>query len=286
MRALIIGIDSAIGQALSRAFNARGIAWMGTSRRPDPTGRSVALDLRTLDGLDRLPDADVGYLCAAITGHMERHADPALSRQVNVEAPAAIARTLGGRGAHMVFLSSNAVFDGAKPLRHEAEPVSPMTQYGREKVEGEQRILALGNAAILRLTKVLTPGLPLLRGWLDDLANGRVVRPVHDMQIAPLTLDQVTAALAALGSQRAEGVFHQSGARDISYADVARHLAQRLGADPGLVQPWSRTEAGITVGGYGRYSCLATERLTRLTGFAPPEPTAVLDEVYGLGATR
>jgi len=290
VRALIIGVDSTIGRALSIAFASAGIAWSGTSRRslhpPDMLPPDMLpLDLCTLAGLDALPDADTIYLCAAMTREVECRANPALSRQINVEAPVALTRMFRARGAHIVFLSSNAVFDGSKPGRREGEPPSPTTPYGSGKVEAEHRILEQGGAAALRLTKVLNPEQPLLRGWIASLSAGEVVRPIHDMPVAPLTLGHVTAALRALGEARAEGIFHQSAARDVAYADIAYHFAARLGAARALVQPQSRAEAGILETDWGANTCLSTERLTGLTGFRPPDPFDVLDRVYGLAPT-
>jgi dTDP-4-dehydrorhamnose reductase len=46
----------------------------------------------------------------------------------------------------------------------------------------------------------------------------------------------VARAIAALMQDRARGVFQLSGQRDITYADAARYLAERLNADPELVK--------------------------------------------------
>jgi dTDP-4-dehydrorhamnose reductase len=281
MRALIVGVDGMIGRALLAALAAAGVACTGTSRRPDRAAAVHRLDLREAPDVDALPAADMAFLCAGLAKEAACLADPAQARQVNVESPIAIARAMRGRGASVVLLSSTAVFDGSTALRGEAEATCPRTAYGRLKEEAECRILDLGGTAVLRLTKVFPRDMPLLAGWRRALSAGEAIKPLHDTNVAPVTLSQVTDALVALGRARAEGIFHQSAARDVSYAAIARHLAARLHADVSLIRPWSRSEAGIVEPDWGPHTCLATGRLTRLTGFQPPEPLDVGDWACG-----
>lgn len=281
MRALVVGVDGKIGQALTSALDARGIAWHGTSRRPGNSSQVRFLDLEQPIDLGDLGDVDVAYLCAALTGQVRCSADPQRARRINVDAPLAIGRILRRHGARTVLLSSNAVFDGSRSWRTEDEPVSPETEYGRTKAEAERGLLDLGNTTVLRLTKVLSDDNALIKGWIRSLVTGETIKPFHDARIAPIGLGEVVDALVALGKAPVDGIFHQSGARDLPYADIAYHVVARLGADPRLVQPWSRAEAGMAEADW-RLTCLATTRLSQLTGFEPPGALDVIDRVFGL----
>ena len=108
MRALIVGVDGLIGNALARDLRQRGWAVTGTSRRPsgDAAEGTVRLDLAQLSGPDTtglatLPDCDTLFTCAAMTKFAECRASPDLARRVNAEAPAALAAHFVPRGARV-----------------------------------------------------------------------------------------------------------------------------------------------------------------------------------------
>ena len=65
------------------------------------------------------------------------------------------------------------------------------------------------------------------------------------MVFSPVPLDAVTAALAAVGGRRFAGIIQVSGERDVSYGEVAAHLAERLAVDPGLVRPVGVASRGL-----------------------------------------
>ena len=69
--------------------------------------------------------------------------------------------------------------------------------------------------------------MPLITGWIDCLPRGEPIRPFSDLMIAPLSMAIVTDALAKIVEGRHGGIFQASGARDVSYAEVARHIARR-----------------------------------------------------------
>ena len=67
------------------------------------------------------------------------------------------------------------------------------------------------------------------------------------------------------------GVYHVSGAADVSYAAVAKLFAQRVGAANDLVEPVHGIDSGMPYEELTPFTSLATGRLSRLNGFVPPE---------------
>ncbi len=122
---------------------------------------------------------------------------------------------------------------------------APHTEYGRQKAEAERRLLALGaGVAIVRLTKVWAPHVPLLADWAAGLQRHRPVHPYADAVVAPVTLGDAAKVLCRIAAERLAGVHQMSGDVDVRYADVARRLAKRLDVDPALVQPVSSAPEG------------------------------------------
>ncbi len=284
MRALVVGVDAGIGAALVGALQRRGDTVYGTTRRSGPhAAGTVVIDLAGAD-LDTvaLPEADIAFFCAAMTGLAECRKDPELARRVNTTGPARLARRLVARGTRVILLSTNAVYDWQSPRVPASEPPCPLTVYGRLKAEAEAEFSALGDAAmILRLSKVLTPELKLFCGWIEALAAGREVTAFTDLHLAPIRLDDAVSALLALADRSESGLFQVSGAKDMSYVEAARHLARRLGAPLTRVVESRAADAGFPREEITTFSSLDSSRLCGLTGWTPPDPYDVLDDVFG-----
>src|SRR5581483_6958738 len=119
-------------------------------------------------------------------------------------------------------------------------PHSPVSEYGRQKARTESALrdyIARGApVGILRLAKVVSPRMPLLQRWIADLASGKPISAFADMTLAPTLMASVTSAISSLLRERASGIFQLTGPRDVSYADVGRFLAGKLGVESSLVQ--------------------------------------------------
>lgn len=283
VRAIVIGIDGAVGGELYRALATRCARVIGTSRRPDRGAGVLRLDLCESGAVDaELPPADVAFFCAGLTGFSECEAQPETARLVNAIAPAALAARLAGRGTRVVLLSTGAVVrrGGARmpgALQQRADSV-----YARSKGEAEQRFMALGrSASVLRLSKVLSPNSSLFNGWICALSQGLRIAAFEDLRLSPLAAGHAVEALIAIAEHRADGLFQASGAADISYADAARHLARRLGVPETLVDVTTYCAGGEPGVEPAASETLDARRLFDLCGFAGPLPAAVIDAVYG-----
>jgi dTDP-4-dehydrorhamnose reductase len=123
----------------------------------------------------------------------------------------------------------------------------PQTEYARLKRDAEAAIMKAtdGRAAVLRLTKVLGPGHPLVADWRASLAAGRTVAAFADAAVAPVGLSQaVDAALKLLLSKKG-GILHFSASRDTTWLELARAVARRCRAEESLVQPASAADRGL-----------------------------------------
>ncbi len=283
-RHLIIGADSLLGKALAGHLRSAGDELWLTSRRPLPQAEAenwLRLDLADpLDSWRPPPGLDCAYLLAAVTSVAQCRAHPQACRLINVDNSLRLARILARQGCPVVFLSSSLLFSGRQPLPEPGDHPDPPSEYGRQKLQTETGLLGLGaGAAALRVTKVVWPGMPLLRSWREDLGRGQAIHPFHDMFMAPVSLDLVTRVLGQMGRRRLPGVWHLSASHDLSYAQAAAYLARRLGVDAGLVQPVSRRQAGIAQGDAPARTALGMLQTSQAWGWSAPGPEEALEAV-------
>lgn len=282
---LLIGGDSEIGMATHRYLQSRGIASAATTRRQD----RVAADRPFLDLAGPLDDweppagATAACFFAAIARIAACDGDPQGSAHINVTQTLALADKLMARGISVLFLSTNQVFDGSVANVPPDAPYSPVTEYGRQKARTETalraRMAQSKPAAILRLAKIVSPDMPLLRGWIDTLAAGRPIRAFRDMTMAPAETEMVAQAIAALMKDGPRDAYQLTGPRDVSYADIGRYIAKQLGADPALVAEGSTADAGLPAGTSRMHTTLDSSRLRETYGIAAPDMIKIIDGV-------
>ena len=280
---LIVGADGTIGRSVAAAFEAAGkTVWQTTRHRDRVRGQRIFLDLSQDVANWPLPPAPIStaIFCAAITSLERCRLDPVSSRQVNVVGTIALAERLIAAGAFVVFLSTNLVFDGVTPFVKPTDPVNPQIEYGGQKAEAESQLLAWGDqTAIVRFSKVLSPGMPLFQGWIRDLKAGKVIHPFSDMAMAPVSLAFAVKVLLEVTERLVPGIFHVSAMQDVSYAAAAQHIARKLGADIELVQPTSYRESGLAF--VPQNTSLDSSRLVDL-GLRVPHAMDAFEESEGI----
>lgn len=278
---LVVGADGLIGRALSNHLVRARESVLETTRRLDTLSeRRVFLDL-TEDVSKWYPPChiSVAYLCAAVTPLERCRREPAQSAKTNVHSTVELAKTLVASGTFVIFPSTNLVYDGFVPFQKADDPVSPQTELGRQKAEAERQLLALGDLiSVVRFTKVIENAAPLLKNWIEALRNNRCIYPLSDKVVSPLPLSFVVDVLHRIGEVRLPGIVQASGEKDVTYEDVARHIAQRLGVNSDLVRPMTLKEANLRLEADPSHTTLDTTRLCNELGMeAPPDVWSTID---------
>jgi dTDP-4-dehydrorhamnose reductase len=288
---LLVGGDSEIGAATCRSLKAQGLAVSATTRRRD----RVAEDRPFLDLAAELGDwaPPPGTRSACIFLAIARLADcandPAGSARINVTQTLKLIDWLVVQDVHVVFLSTNQVFDGMTPHVRPDAPTCPVSEYGRQKARTEatlrQHMDRGAPLAILRLGKVVSPVMPLIDGWAKTLSAGKTIQAFRDMPLAPAPVGLVTDAITRLMHDRVTGIYQLTGPRDASYAEIGRFLADRLGADPKLVVETSALDAGLPEGSTPRHTTLDSSGLRERYGLQVPDITAIIEPMIAARGT-
>ncbi len=161
-------------------------------------------------------------------------------RRVNVDGAAHVAASAARRGARLIHLSTDLVFDGelARPYREDDLP-RPVNEYGASKLEGEQAVLEAHCDALVVRTSLIYAGAdpgPHERMVLDALSGRAEVAFFEDELRSPVACGDLAAALLELAELPLRGVLHLAGSEPVSRLEFARLIAAHHGADPSLLR--------------------------------------------------
>ena len=274
---LIVGGDSAIGRNLSLYWTQNNTAHHSSSRAPGKISQyRPYLDLGKDIYLSNVAGYSSAVLCAGISHLKECRDNPEGTRKINIEGTLMLARYLAEHGTGVILISSDRVYDGTQPHPRPDDQVNPVTEYGRQKAEAENGILALPNCAVVRLTKVIYPGQPLLKEWITSLKAGRAITPFSDMWFAPVPMDSVVRLIDRIIKRGMGGIWHLSSTFEITYQNAASQISEILGANQNLIKPIPFLDnKKLTDVDAPRYTALDMEK-TLDFGVPPIDPTETI----------
>ena len=228
MTALVFGKTGQLAQALARL--APEAQFLGRDQA-DLTDPAACADLVMHT------KARAVIIAAAYTGVDRAEAEPELALRINAEAPGAIARAASKRGLPLVYISTDYVFagDGQRPYRP-GDATGPLSAYGRSKLAGETRVAEAGGPhVILRTSWVFSAhGANFVKTMLRLSQTQAVLRVVADQTGGPTPADDLAraalrVAAALVAGQGASGIYHVSGAPEVSWAGFSREILARSG---------------------------------------------------------
>jgi dTDP-4-dehydrorhamnose reductase len=267
MKVAVTGAAGQLGRALVSRLGARAV-WAG--------GRD-ALDVRDPAAVSRVLDdvrPDVVINAAAYNDVDGAESDPASAMAVNAVGPGNLARACRDRGALLVHISTDYVFDGAKrePYREEDCP-RPASVYGVSKLGGCLLVAAGGGPhLIVRTSGVFGAGGNRVKGGsfveriLAKARSGQPLRVVSDQVSSPTYAPDLAAALVALVEQGARGLLHVTNSGACSPYDLAAAALEIAGIHA-RIEPIRTADLGAPAR-RPAYSVLDNSR-ARAAGLAP-----------------
>ncbi len=98
---------------------------------------------KTIDDLITHHKPQLLINCAAFTAVDKCETETELAWQVNCNGPRHLAQLAGSLDIRLIHISTDYVFDGKKKVPHpytEHDPVSPVSEYGKSKLAGEEAV--------------------------------------------------------------------------------------------------------------------------------------------------
>jgi dTDP-4-dehydrorhamnose reductase len=276
MTDLIIGGDSIIGRTLYRRLYQSSTDIVATTRRSKENEANEYFDIVN-PKIGNHWSFDNVYNCAGITSLSECHSRPEFTYNINVQSTINYLSQFHKCGSRIVYLSSNAVFDGSTQRQGTNSAPNPVSEYGRQKKQVERQLLALGERiCVVRLTKVISCHLPLIKSWIRCLESGSKIFPFSDLYLSPISLNFATNAIA---NDKLKGIIHISGNVQLSYYDLAMEIARALKLPMQLVQSAKASDSDSPILYRPKYTSLDMTDTTRHYGIVGQTTSSLIDDL-------
>ena len=254
MKILITGANGLIGRKVIRLMlqNADNQIYATSQKRIQFDSRvqffTVNLIYSDINKLIETIKPEVLIHCAAIASPDACEVDRYTCFKLNVEVTTRLASSCRDYGVHMIFLSSDFIFDGNKGDYSEEDLSAPISYYGVTKLEAEKNLLDLNiGATIVRTSLVYGYEDHLARmnialKVIDHLKNSKTYKVPSDQVRTPTFAEDLASALVTLAEKRLAGVYNVSGSEAISVFDFSKQIANVFGLDERLLIPVSTKE--------------------------------------------
>ena len=249
MRVAVFGASGLLGSAVSQSVVRRGHVLYPYSNVSsivhlrDQLCKALSLEndeQLTRELFDQWPDAIVN--CAAVSSPDAVNLSPENAKLVNVGGAHRLASIASHIGARFIHISTDMVFDGKKSPYRSTDVPNPLSEYGKQKLEAEKKVLSVSeeNIVVLRIT-LINGNSPsgkrsqhekILRG----LAEQKPLTFFDDEIRQPCSSENTADAVVELLERpHLNGLFHWAGCEEISRYGLGVRILERFGIDPGKI---------------------------------------------------
>ena len=230
MNILVCGANGQLGTEMRHVSAGSSDRYIFTDVASLPGVETVYLDITNRDAVRLICESekvDVIVNCAAYTNVDKAEEDLPMADLLNHVAPGILASVAAERGAHMIHISTDYVFQGdiALPCR-EDWPVHPNGVYGATKLQGEQAVQEAGcSHQIFRTAWLYSPyGKNFVKTMRQLTAERPQLKVVFDQVGTPTYAADLAALIHKVITDRLtdrQGIYHFSDEGVCSWFDFA-----------------------------------------------------------------
>lgn len=243
MDMMVVGATGLIGQSIYRLAKANHIRVNGTSASARMSWVLFRLEKDSATGLvhEYLQGRNSCLVLAgAITNINRCCQERDLSHAVNVEGTLRLIDACCNTGVKVVFLSSDAVFDGKKGGYGEADSANPLCVYGSQKREVEEACLRdYPEVLIYRLSKQVSSSTErgnLFADLYRQYQSGEEIRCIDGLRFQPTFVEDTAACILQGVRMGLKGLFHVAAPAAFSRQDLAQSFFEAGGVRDAVVR--------------------------------------------------
>ena len=250
-RILVIGSNGLLGQKVAEQLVRGSAARIILASVEDVPVRDllsteyIRLDLTVRKDVREVVgtvNPDVIINCAAMTNVDACETERDMAWKINVSGVEHLVEAARGKGATIVHVSSDYVFDGKSGPYTEDDRPEPLSYYGKSKLASENALRTSGLPHFIARTMVLYGIAPGVKAnfalWLIKSLNaGQTVRIVDDQIGNPTLVDDLAFGLLRAVELGKSGVYNIAGRDIVTRFEFAVRLAKFFGLDPKLIHP-------------------------------------------------
>ena len=238
MNLLIIGASGFIGSHIFHRAQQEGINVIGT-RFSSSKQNLITFDVSKDSIGNVLPDTFLSLetptyavICSAITQIDLCAKDKENSYNFNVRHIIRLVEELTKKGIQIVYLSSEAVYDGAVGYYSEKDLPTPINEYGRQKVEVEKFLLKHHpNSLVFRLSMIVgdNPSEPhLFSDWSQLIQRRKPIVCIKGQIFSPTFVDDVACGILLGLKNNLSGLYHLSNKEFFAREKLARQFVYQF----------------------------------------------------------
>lgn len=236
---VVIGASGFIGQPVFERLAAEFDVVGTFESHPKPGLEQLDItDAKSILSFFKRHQPDYVVHLAAVTDVDLCEREPALAQLVHVNGTKNIVNACKQFEPHLVYLSTEFVFDGTKGNYSETDPTNPVNVYGQTKLQGEKIVSKLSSHCIVRTAtpySANTKTKKFLGQVIEKLSNHKSVNAFDDLIRSPTLVENLAENFPRLLNQPTTGVLNLAGDCRISMFDAAVQIARTFGFDESLV---------------------------------------------------
>lgn len=247
MKILIIGASGLLGHRIAQLALTKDYEVYSTyNENPTNQGIPIKLDLcareNQIEDLIHRLKPEVTIHTAAYTNVDGCEIKRDLAWKINAEATRHVAMAIAKEDSHLIYVSTDYVFDGEKGLYSEEDLPNPISYYGYTKLKGEEFVCQSNKRWCIVRPSVIYGWGPTHKKnfatWvMTNINRGQEVRVVTNQYVSPTFNSSFAMIILEIAERRITGFLHAAGSTRINRHDFALRLAEVFDLDTRLIKP-------------------------------------------------
>ena len=242
-RLLITGVSGLLGNNLASYFKDKyEVLGLYNSHPVVIDGiRTEACDITSKNSIKRAINKfnpSIILHCASLTNVDQCEVEKDFTKKTNVLSTRFLVECAGNKDSKLIYISTDAVYDGVRGGFSESDDISPLNYYGLSKYEGELEVAKKENSLIFR-TNIFGWNIQnkkSLGEWvLDELQSNRRINGFKDACFSSIYTLEFARIIDIAIRQGLSGVYNCGSADSCTKYEFAIKIADCFGLDKTLI---------------------------------------------------